>query len=103
MASFKQGSAHDLLNALMGYLAFPTPGAARTLHTLLTQRREIFLNPLSKKVCEREPNRRQEDSIGAIVLLGGIATKDTRFSAQARRKLEHLTDPVVVHVSYYPI
>ena len=51
MATYKQGSSQDLLQTLSSYLGFPTPGAARALQTLLTQRREILLHPLSKKVC----------------------------------------------------
>jgi hypothetical protein len=55
MATYKQGSSQDLLQTLSSYLGFPTHGAARALQQLLTQRREVLLNPLSKKVCFAVP------------------------------------------------
>lgn len=50
MATFRRGTSEELLRSLTSYLAFPSAEAASSLQKLLTQRRDVLLNPLSKKV-----------------------------------------------------
>lgn len=50
MATFRRGSSQELLRSLTSYLSFPSAEGAAVLQKLLTQRRDVLLNPLSKKV-----------------------------------------------------